>query len=137
MLGVKNTIVCVTRENRNHLPSLCMLHHTLYTLLFMIYTMPWNGKLLMPLWLSGNLVTVHSLKQYNAHTHTPHFTVYITQFTLQSIFLQAFLLMKTAVMWWYALPNQTYNHERLGENGRFHYISHHKWISKMRITCLL
>jgi hypothetical protein len=41
-LGVKNTIRCVSHQNRNHLPSLCLLHHTLYTSLFMFYTIPWN-----------------------------------------------------------------------------------------------
>jgi hypothetical protein len=31
-----------SHQNRIHLPSLCILHHTLYTSLFMFYTMHWN-----------------------------------------------------------------------------------------------
>jgi hypothetical protein len=93
-LGVKNTILCVSHQKRKHLSSLCMLHPTLYISLFMFYTMPWNGKLLIPLWVNGDLETVHSWKQ-TTQSHTPHFTVYITHFTLQSIFLKSLLLMQT------------------------------------------
>jgi hypothetical protein len=103
--------------------------------MFMFYTMLWNGKPLIPLWVNWNVGTLHSLKHYN--THHISLYIYITHFTFQSIFLKALLLMQT---------------EQLCEC--VHYLTkhiimkacvkivdsilhHHKWISKMRFTCLL
>jgi hypothetical protein len=91
-LGVKNTNRCESHQKGNHLPSLCMLHHTLYTSLFIIYTMPWNEKSLIPLWVNGNLGTLHSWKQNNTH-HTSY--MYIKHHTFPAIFLKALLLMQT------------------------------------------
>jgi hypothetical protein len=35
-------------------------HYRLFSSLFMFYTMPLNGKLLIPLWVNGYYRTVHS-----------------------------------------------------------------------------
>jgi hypothetical protein len=86
-----------------------MLHHTLYTSLFMFLPMPWNGKLLIPLWVNGNFGTVHSWKHTHTHTHTHslsihciHYTLYFTVYLQKSTTTEA----NRSVMWWYAQPNQ-------------------------------
>jgi hypothetical protein len=87
-LGVSNTNRCESHQKGTQLPSLCMLHHTLNTSLFMSHTMPWNGKPSTQLLVNGNLGTLHSWKQYKTHTHTHHFT-------FQSTFLKALPLKQT------------------------------------------
>jgi hypothetical protein len=95
--GVTNTKPYVSHQKGNHLQSLCRLHHTLYTSLFMIYTMPWNENKWIQLWVNGILGTLHSWKQYYTHIHTLLFTlyththiyiyIYILHFIFQSICL--------------------------------------------------
>jgi hypothetical protein len=122
-------------QKGNHLPSLCILHHTLYTSTFMSCTMPWNGKTFIPLWVNGNLAPLHSWKHNNKHT-TLHY-IHIKHFTFQAVFLKALLLMQTKQLCdcihyltkhiimkaWVKIVNSI--------------LHHHKLISKVRFTCLL
>jgi hypothetical protein len=74
----------------------------------------------------------------NTTTHTAHSTHHCSYHTLQ---FTVYLITSTSTnayrtdIWWYALRNQIYNLESLGEDGRFHSVSHHNLISKIRFTC--
>jgi hypothetical protein len=80
---VRNTNHCESHEKRNHLPSLFMLHHTLFTSLFMFYTMPWNGKPWIQLSVNGTIGTLLYWKQYNTHL-TSLYILHTSLFRLSS-----------------------------------------------------
>jgi hypothetical protein len=117
-----------------------MLHHTLYTSLFMFYTVPWNGKLFIPLWVNENLGTLHSRDQNNPHTHT-HTTlpyIYIKHFTSQAIFfLKALLLMQKDQICDCIHYLTSHIIMKVWVRIVDSILHHHKWIFKMRFTCLL
>jgi hypothetical protein len=108
-LGIKNTNRCESHEKGNHLPSLCMLHHTRYTSLFMFYTIVGECKLF--------------------NTHSPHFT-------FQSIFLKVHLLMQTKQLcdWIHYLTKHIIMEAWVKIVDSI--LHHQKWIPKMKFKCL-
>jgi hypothetical protein len=138
-LDVKNTNRCESHQKGNHLPSLCMLHPTLYTSLLPPHVlhsaMKWEAfDSLVAEWKSWNCTFLETVQ----YTHTtPHFTVYITHFTFQSMFLQALLLMQTEHLFHCIQCLTKHMIIKAWVKIQDSILHHHKWISKMGFTCLL
>jgi hypothetical protein len=131
-LDVKNTNHCEPHQKGNHLPSLCLLHHTLCTPLPPPHVLhsAINEKPVIPLWLNGNHGTLYSWKNSTTHTHTSHFT-------FQSITLQALLMLQTEHLYHCIHYLTKHMIMKAWVKIRDSILHHHKWISNMGLTCLL
>jgi hypothetical protein len=131
---LEHKLLCITPKEK---PLAIIVHigsHTVHISVYVLEHCHGMGSRWFHCGVNGNIGTVHSWKQYCTHTplhyifYTLHFLTYLLKITSTDA--------NRPVMLLYTLPNQIYNMKALVKmvDSILH---HHKWISKMRLACLL